>query len=99
MADTSLQSTDTTETKVPFEQRVELDKLIKRIQDARNTLKQYTLKGSKLDKNTLSHLKTISNQLQYFKRDLSNYLNPTTKQKPIINNPTDTKQTKLTDSL
>lgn len=99
MADTPLRQTDTTETRVPFEQRAEIDKLIKRIQDARKAVKQYTSKESKLDENTLNYLKTISNQLEYFKRDLSNYLNPTTKQQTITNKPTNTKQTKLTDSL
>jgi len=95
----TLRNEDRTQQTIPFEQRAELDQLIGKIQEARKSVQQYTKDGSKLDKNTLNYLKSINNQLNYFKRDLSNYLNPATKQKLIIDKPNDIKQTKQSKLL
>jgi argonaute-like protein implicated in RNA metabolism and viral defense len=95
MSEPTLRNVDTTEERIPFEQRQELDKLISKIQEARKAVKQYYNKDSKLDEKTLNYLKSINNQLNYFKRDLSNYLNPQTKQNKIISQTNTGKQTKL----
>jgi len=95
MSEPTLRDADTTEERIPFEQRQELDKLIDKIREARKAVKQYYNEGSKLDEKTLNYLKSINNQLDYFKRDLSNYLNPQTKQNKIINETNTGKQTKL----
>jgi len=86
MKETTLHKTNTEESNDSSEHRLELDKLIERIQNARKAIKEYTQKDSKLNEDTLNYLKSINSQLEYFKRDLSDYLNQNnTKQSKLFN--------------